>query len=196
MNDVVLTKIYNAPPVRTDEILRYSGCGRADGATMDLLRSCVDEAQEILQYKVCFIELPAAVSDGVCDFGSFRLRSANLAKCLSGCRRALLFAATVGPRIDRLIAKYGRIAPARALLLQALGAERVESLCDLFCGDYGAENHAELTPRFSPGYGDLSLGTQRDVFRVLDCPKKIGVTLGENLLMSPSKSVTAFAGIR
>jgi len=30
---------------------------------------------------------------------------------------------------------------------------------------------------------------------VLDCAKKIGLTLNDSLLMSPSKSVTAFAGI-
>ena len=52
-----------------------------------------------------------------------------------------------------------------------------------------------MKPRFSPGYGDLSLEMQRDIFRVLDCPRKIGLTLNESLLMSPSKSVTAIIGI-
>lgn len=33
------------------------------------------------------------------------------------------------------------------------------------------------------------------IFSLLDCPKRIGVTLGDTLLMSPSKSVTAFIGI-
>ena len=52
-----------------------------------------------------------------------------------------------------------------------------------------------LKPRFSPGYGDLPLEMQRDIFRVLDCSRKIGLTLNESLLMSPSKSVTAIVGI-
>ena len=52
-----------------------------------------------------------------------------------------------------------------------------------------------LPPRFSPGYGDLPLSLQRDIFRVLDCPRKIGLTLNESLLMSPSKSVTAIVGL-
>ena len=51
------------------------------------------------------------------------------------------------------------------------------------------------TPRFSPGYGDLPLETQRDVFRLLDCERKIGVWLNESLLMTPSKSVTAIFGL-
>ena len=53
----------------------------------------------------------------------------------------------------------------------------------------------QLRPRFSPGYGDLPLELQKDVFRVLDCPRKIGLSLNESLLMSPSKSVTAIIGI-
>ena len=52
-----------------------------------------------------------------------------------------------------------------------------------------------LKPRFSPGYGDLPLSMQTDIFRVLDCPRKVGLTLNNSLLMSPSKSVTAIMGI-
>jgi len=36
---------------------------------------------------------------------------------------------------------------------------------------------------------------QRDIFAVLDCPRKIGLSLNGSLLMSPSKSVTAIIGI-
>ena len=36
---------------------------------------------------------------------------------------------------------------------------------------------------------------QKDIFKVLDCERKIGLTLNESLLMSPSKSVTAIVGI-
>ena len=41
-------------------------------------------------------------------------------------------------------------------------------------------------PRFSPGYGDLPLTVQKDFFRVLDCTRKIGLSLNDSLLMSPS----------
>ncbi|MBO5857729.1 MAG: Vitamin B12 dependent methionine synthase activation subunit, partial [Clostridia bacterium] len=42
---------------------------------------------------------------------------------------------------------------------------------------------------------DLELTTQKDIFKILDCSKKIGLTLNDSLLMSPTKSVTAFVGI-
>ena len=80
-------------------------------------------------------------------------------------------------------------------MMQAVGAERVEALCDAFCEQFRRENGVGLRPRFSPGYGDLPLAAQRELFALLDCPRKIGLTLNESLLMSPTKSVTAFAGI-
>lgn len=53
----------------------------------------------------------------------------------------------------------------------------------------------DTRPRFSPGYGDLPLALQRDIFHALDCARKIGLTLNDSLMMSPAKSVTAIIGI-
>ena len=52
-----------------------------------------------------------------------------------------------------------------------------------------------MRPRFSPGYGDVSLEVQKDFFRLLPC-QRIGLTLMDTLIMSPEKSVTAFIGIK
>lgn len=195
MNAMIQTKTYPEPPICEREILRYAGCRSEEEAVTILLRSCLEEVREKLTYKVCWRELPVTINENLCDFGAFVLESQKLAKNLEGCKRAVLLAATVGIELDRLIAKYGRLSPARALLLQAIGAERIEALCDAFCADIAAEKNAGLKPRFSPGYGDLPLLAQRDIFAVLDCAKRIGLCLNDSMLMSPSKSVTAFAGI-
>ena len=83
-------------------------------------------------------------------------------------------------------------------MLQAIGAERIEALCDVFCEKIRLDAESAglfPRPRFSPGYGDFPLELQKDIFRVLDCSRKIGLTLNESLLMSPSKSVTAVIGL-
>lgn len=195
MNTLTIIKRYDAPPICEREVLRYAGCRKPDEATSALLASCRAEAESKLTYAVCYRELPVMLGEEVCDFGVFSLRSKQLADNLRGCRSVILFAATVGVEPDRLIAKYGRLSPAKALLMQALGAERVEALCDRFCVDIAAEKKMGTRPRFSPGYGDLPLSAQKDIFMALECEKRIGLYLTDSLLMSPSKSVTAFVGL-
>lgn len=187
MSGTVLTKTYCEPPFSERDILRYAGAKNADDEVCDLLRSCLDEVGDKLSYRVCYCEIT------VRDLQALGISSRDLAACLDGCDRAVLFAATVGLELDRLIAKYGRLSPARALMLQAIGAERIEALCDAFCTELAKEHRT--TARFSPGYGDLPLSCQKDLFAVLDCERKIGLTLTDSLLMLPTKSVTAIVGI-
>lgn len=188
-------KTYPALPFCKKEILRYAGCPQTDSATEALLSACIGEMQNQCAGRVCYRILPVAQCGDVCDFSLLRFRSHQLALRLAGCESALLFAATVGVETDRLIAKYGRISPAKALLLQAIGAQQIEALCDAFCSDAERLLGKTLMPRFSPGYGDLAIETQRDIFAVLDCERQIGLTLNDSFLMSPSKSVTAIVGI-
>lgn len=195
MNSVILSKKYDETPFCEREILRYAGCKDADKELSALLHSCIKEAEGKVEYKVCYRVLPVKINGDECDFGAFVLKSAKLALNLNDCNQVIVFAATVGVEIDRLIAKYGRISPSKALMFQAIGAERIEALCDAFCSDISNEMNVFLKPRFSPGYGDLLLDSQKDIFAVLDCGKRIGLSLNDSLLMSPSKSVTAFVGI-
>ena len=195
MKTCVFIKTYGAPPIDKAAILRYAGCRTADDKIGVLLDDCLKEAEGRFAYRVCFSEMPISISEEVCDFGVFSVPSKDLAAHLSGCDSAVLFAATVGIEVDRLIQRYTRIAPARAFLFQAIGTERVEALCDLFCTYTATAHHAILKPRFSPGYGDLPLTVQKDFFAVLHPEKNIGITLTESLLMSPTKSVTAIIGI-
>lgn len=195
MTHTILTKAYLEPPFSEREILRYSGCGEPNEEICSLIRSCIAEVRAALDYKVCYCELPLAIAGDSCDFGCMQIISHDLAKNLCGCERVILFAATVGVGIDRLIAKYSAISPSRAVIMQAIGAERIEALCDVFCDDIECEYAAHTKPRYSPGYGDVALDTQRNIFTLLHPEKHIGVTLNDSLLMSPSKSVTAIIGL-
>ena len=198
MAEILCTKSYEEPPFDVGEILRYAGGGQGTAEVSELMERCLSEVRGKLSYKVCYREFPLSSDGERLDLGFVQTASADLKKNLAGCDRLVLFAATIGIGLDRLIAKYSRLSPSMALMLQAIGAERIESLCDLFNEEIRAEKAKEgktLRPRFSPGYGDLPLALQKDIFRVLDCPRKIGLTLNESLLMSPTKSVTALIGV-
>lgn len=197
MNLPVMTKTYELGPICQKEALRYAGCKDidVDQETLDLYEKTAQLMEQGKRFKACYIKTPLEVQGNICNFGYFELESKTLAKNLKGCQEALILAATAGIEIDRLIAKYTRIAPSKALMLQAIGTERVEALCDAFIDDMERSQGWKTRPRFSPGYGDLPLESQRKLFSVLNPQKHIGLTLNDSLLMSPSKSVTAIAGI-
>ena len=195
MKSIVYTKAYKAPDIDTKEVLRYAGVREIDEETLALLDRCIKESADALGYNVCYSRYPVSVDGDLVDLGFTRTFSHSLATCLKECDEIILFCATVGVGIDRLIKRYSLTSPSVAIMLQALGSERVEALCDAFCDDMAEKTGRLLRPRFSPGYGDLALELQREIFACL-VPSKIGVSLSENLFMTPSKSVTAIIGIK
>ena len=195
---MVQVKNFSPPPVRREEIWRYAAAGPMTEETAALAEECLTLAAPTLAYRVCWQEFPLSITGDEVDVGFARFSSAALARRLAGSSRVVVFAATVGLEVDRLITRYGRLSPSKALWLDAIGTERVESLCDAFCEELALDAAARglcATRRFSPGYGDLPLTLQRDVFQVLGPARRIGLTLNDSLLMSPSKSVTALVGL-
>ena len=184
-------KSFDEPLFNEREILRYAqspGC--TDKTLLDLMEECIAS----FSYRVSYCILPIESLDtdsGRINMEHISLTSCDLARNLEGCREAVLFAATIGPGIDRLIRKYTKLDPAKALFMQAIGAERVESLCNTFCSTF----ERTLRPRYSPGFGDLTLSIQPEVLRITNAGTNLSITLDSGFLMSPSKSVTAFSGI-
>ena len=190
---VLVKKFRELPPPDRREAMRYAGVLDNNEGAFALFEECTAELE--MHFGVCYTELPLEINEDTCIFGNFSVCSASLAKRLAKCKKALVFCATVGSHADRLISKYSRISPSRAVMISALATERVECLCDEFCKSYAEENLLSLSPRFSPGYGDLPLSFQKELFSLLSPCCRIGVSLGDSLLMSPSKSVTAIVGI-
>ena len=191
---MVYVKSLETPTVSRREILRYAGVRESTPEIDRLLESCLDEVLPRLSYKLVYATIDIAVGADKVDLGFAEACSSALAKDLRDCKRAILLGATVGIELDRLIARYSLTEPSRAHMLDAIGAERIEALCDAFEEGLRADGMS-LRPRFSPGYGDLALELQRDLFARLDCTKHIGLSLNRSLLMSPSKSVTAIIGV-
>ena len=189
---------FEPPAWNVREIMRYARIRGADDGYRELLDECMREAEPALSYRVCYSILRVEHNRDNLHFGNIVTASQTISKAIRNADEVVLFAATVGAPFDLLIRKYSALSPAKALILQAIGAERAESLCDAFCTEINStlsENGKRLSPRVSPGYGDIPLMMQKEIFALLDCPRKIGLTLDESLLMSPSKSVTALCGV-
>ena len=204
---------YEAPALNEKEWLRYSGIPTRDHAVMKedpLFVSAMGQtramASKECSYRVGFLVAPIAWGEDGYPVLPFPQKSDILRQTLLGCSKVVLFAATVGSGIDRLIRRYEKAEPRMGLLLQGHGAERVESLCDLFNQEVEnaarklnlelADGEKATARRYSPGYGDLSIEVQRDFLPLLDAQRRMGITLSESCLMAPSKSVTAIIGVK
>ena len=212
-----------APEINRGEILRYAGIpaailrargeGKKDESYLDengkstipadpeltgRLEDVIKLTEGQLSFRISYVCAGLGwTKDGYPEL-PFEQKSSDLKRNLSGCRGVIIFAATIGAGIDRLIRRYERTEAATGLLLQGMGAERVESFVDAFNEEIkeAAEKAGLFAhPRYSPGYGDLPITVQPDLLRLVDAEKRLGITLNASYLMSPSKSVTAIIGI-
>ena len=188
-----------------NEVIRYLGYRGAvpDDSVRTEIDECIRELQKAVTPRFVYERFPLTVKtepDGtpILYLEELEIRSRDLAKNLEGCRGVYLMAVTLGPGPDRLIRRASVGQMSRAVIIQAAAAAMTETWCDLV--NERIRQEAELDglctrPRYSPGYGDLPLELQKDISRILNMPKEIGVSLTGTLLMTPSKSVTALIGV-
>ena len=185
-------------PFDEKEILRYAMLPSFAPKPEELpLQECLKAAKGAAQCRAVWRRYLLVRDGDTLDLGFAKTDSRDLKKHLEGCGEILLFACTAGAETDRRIARAKLLSPARGLLMHAIGAQQVEGGCDRLCARLAQQfPDRQLTDRFSPGYGDLTLEMQRDVMAALDCGRTIGITLTDSLLMTPSKSVTAIIGMK
>ena len=146
------------------------------------------QARHLLQKHTCEV-----LEDGVLLDCSVKFMSKDLAKHLSGCNEVLLLAATLGSKVDIAIRRLALESVAEGAAAQAVAASIIEGYCDEM--QERVDTELNQKPRFSPGYGDWELSEQRKLFAILECEKKLGVTLTDGVMMAPSKSVTEVIGL-
>ena len=196
-------------PVARDysETARYLGYQKLnvpDEQISKMIEVAASELLEIIKAQAVFerfdlqVEYKEEQGLGKVCFSDVTILSKDLARNLNACNQVVLFAATLGAQCDQQIHRWQIKDPAKAAVLQASGAMYIEKCVDLLNEKIRLEAEAlgqKVRPRYSPGYGDLSLEVQKDFFRLLPC-QRIGLSLMDTLIMSPEKSVTAFIGIK
>lgn len=126
------------------------------------------------------------------------LQGSSIQKHLAGCGGCLLLALTLGDGVERLVRAAEAADMPGAVLLDALASALVEQYADAAENILREEMRRQgqyLTSRFSPGYGDLPIGHQREVLRLLDAHRAIGLSVSPSGIMLPRKSITAVLGV-
>ena len=176
------------------EALAYLGCKEAPAALGPALDRCEALLMKTARPRAVW-RLFALLPDGSLAGTGFRPAGEAVRAHLAGCGQVILLAATLGAEVDALLRRTQAQDMALAVTLDACAGAAIENVCDNLCADLAAALAPRfLTDRFSPGYGDMPLAQQGELFRVLDVTRRIGVSLTAGGLMTPQKTVTALVG--
>lgn len=184
-----------------EETLRYLGYGGAQPE--ETVERLLGEGWMLLQEagapKSICARFPLVWNEkALCAIGPIPVQSGALSRHVAGCEEAWLFAATLGAGVDLLLSRLGRTRVSLAVVVQAEAAAWIEDVCNAEeerLKQRVEEEGLYLRPRFSPGYEDFSIACQKPLVQLLDCSRRIGLTVTEGQMLAPAKSVTAVIGI-
>ncbi len=186
------------------EALRYMGYKTSEEATEEQKQKLNEVYEELAKVAHCryhAVRLAIVLNTGdyVAFENGFVLNSKDLATKLEACDEAILFCATLGSEIDRELMQAAARGVEKQVMVQAVAASMLESYCDELETELLTKEDIDaglcLLPRFSPGYGDLSIQVQPEFLRQVDAARRVGVTLTDGLVMTPTKSVSAVVGV-
>lgn len=185
---------FSSLKINRAEALRYAGVrGEADEQLLALYGKAFELLSECARPKAVYKKVAVSYTDKGVILDGDRIDSTGLKKFLQGAESAALLAATAGIEADRLITRYSCVEPSLALMIDALAAATVESLCNKMCGECF---NVEEQRRFSPGYGDFPIEYQRQIISALSADLNAGIHLTNSLMLTPSKSVTAVVPLK
>ncbi len=174
---------------RTKEAVRYLGYGThaVDDKTLALVGEMFRELDQTVRRRIVYriFELESDGDDKV-RIGQLDIASRNLAKNMRGCAQAAMLGATLGIEADMLMKRYSVTDISKAVVAQACAAAMLEEYLDDWQEELREQKREE-------GYFDIH--HQEDMLRMLDSARKIGLTMTDAHMLSPSKSVTAVIGM-
>jgi len=151
------------------------------------------ELQKAIRCRYAFKRVTVQKDADTLDLGFGRFQSKSLASRLAECDEAFVFAVTLGLEVDRLLMRLSACDPAGHFITDAYASALADAACEL--AEKELREGLDCIRRYSPGYGDLSLELQKPLLDFLE-GRQLGLTVTKNLLMVPTKSITAIMGIK
>ena len=184
------------------EVLRYLGYKNQniDKNMTDLINVCAEEIIDISKassvYEIFDIERK---NDKLFLLGStLVLKDKDIKDLLINSNKCVVMAATLGTAVDSKLAYYSRFDITKGVIMDACASTAIEYVCDELQDEIirnALKEDLYITTRYSPGYGDFAIDNGAEILNVLDAYKKIGLSITENSIMLPRKSVTALIGL-
>lgn len=179
-------------------VLNYLGYGGASPSEADMM-TIEDEIKELMNLSQVYYIMRSFELEGMRIVGtSVEIPGKSAQNLLDGCFEVILLAATLGPQIDRWIQRGMTLKPELGVIRDAIASSAIETKVQEINRAHGEKLSVEnyyLTRRFSPGYGDVPIEFSREICRLLDTTRTIGLSFSDSGILMPRKSITAFIGV-
>ena len=184
------------PEIRKTEVLRYLGYnGQELGSALEKqLQHCISEVASTARPRLTYRIFDVSNS----EIEGLKLEGNDIKELLKTSKQAIIMAATLGAEAEALLRRTEVSNMSDAVITDSAQSVAIESVCDAFEAKmriFYREENLYLTDRFSPGYGDLPLDSQRLLMDALQTEKRIGLAVTPSGMMVPRKSVTCIIGI-
>ena len=176
------------------DALRYLGAKTEDQEAERLLRKVLDDYRSVFSPRHVTAFFPVESVDPVVTFvgTDVQLEGESIRRHFSGATEGLFSAFTLGIAFDKKVRELSLSHPSEAVALNAIGSAYAERKADELLKEVRLQKEREgfkTTFRFCPGYGDLPLKTNIAIASALAAGKRIGLTVTEDGLLLPVKSI-------
>lgn len=129
---------------------------------------------------------------------TLKLQGRDISRHLRGCVGCVLFACTLGVKVNSEITKLNAKSVLDGVIYNAAASDLIERAADIaqakLCDSF-KEHGMLLGRRYSPGYGDFPIEIQGALLAELMAAKKIGLFVTRAGMLTPTKSITAVMGV-
>ena len=176
------------------DALRYLGAKTEDQEAELLLRKVLDDYRSVFSPRHVTAFFPVESVDPVVTFvgTDVQLEGESIRRHFSGATEGLFSAFTLGIAFDKKVRELSLSHPSESVALNAIGSAYAERKADELLKEVRLQKEREgfkTTFRFCPGYGDLPLKTNIAIASALAAGKRIGLTVTEDGLLLPVKSI-------
>lgn len=184
------------------EVLRYMGYANQtltpelDIMTDNIITECETLAQPKFVYGYFDTEF---ISDGIALANTdVVLKGEDIIEHLRGSSYCAVMAITIGIEPEKRLTALEKTSMTEAVIMDNAANAYAESLADYVENIIASEAEKKgmfVNYRYSPGYGDFSVETQKELVSLLNCNTRIGLTVTQNSILIPRKSITAVVGV-
>ena len=177
-----------------ENALKYLGYQgqKMDDFYYQLIDECFKEIDEMSSFKVTYQTFPLSFDPLFIEDANITIQYPDLVELFQNCHDVMVIGCTLGIQIDRKLKYYSHFDMTKLTVFDAVASSYLEEKCDEYENEHII---GKRTFRFCPGYGNVPIELNKKLAKVINCQKKIGLTVQDSSILLPQKSMIGLIGL-